>query len=169
MSDFARLPGAAVVEEELVHPAVFVVRLVSILTVAEDVQQREVLSRRRPVITLKNPARSISFVKKLVLYSLYTVYNRSYMSVLCPRDKIWMINLALRIDMLSGPHGHSLSRNDIDHGSLAWIGMGYPQGDRKAIGGASKKDREGTRQLKQKGRCAILRCYTPVNMMNDVP
>ena len=143
MSDFARLLDAAVAEEELVHPAVVVVRVVSILAVVECVRQREVPSQRRLVISLRNPARSISFVKRLASYSLYTAYNRSYMSVLCPRDKIWMINLALRINMLSGSHSHSFSRNDIDHWSLAWISMGYPQGDRKAIGGASKENREG--------------------------
>lgn len=66
-----------------------------------------------------------------------------------PAYEIWVIDLALRINMLAGAYHHGLCWSDIDQWSLSWIGVRHPDRYGKAICGASKYNGYGTREAEK--------------------
>lgn len=45
---------------------------------------------------------------------------------LCPSDKVRMVDLALRINVLPRPNSHRIRRCDVDQGRLSRVGMRHP-------------------------------------------
>lgn len=50
----------------------------------------------------------------------------TYIPKSSPSKQVWMVDLALSINVLSWPHHHVLGRGHVDQWRFAGVGVGYP-------------------------------------------
>lgn len=50
----------------------------------------------------------------------------TYIPKSSPSKQVWMVDLALGINVLPWPHHHVLGRGHVDQGRFAGVGVGYP-------------------------------------------
>lgn len=67
----------------------------------------------------------------------------THISILCPACQVWVVDSALGVDMLPGPHCHSSRGSHIYQGRFCWVGVRYPQRYGKPVCCSSKCYRQG--------------------------
>jgi hypothetical protein len=87
--------------------------------------------------------------------SLTQPMRATYIPELYPSDKIWMVDLALRVDMLARAHHHGRGWGDIYKRCLSGICVRHPYRHGKAVCAAAEVDRKGAGQVNEKGTRAI--------------
>lgn len=71
----------------------------------------------------------------------------TYIPKITPASQIWVVDLALRVDMLTRTDHHGLRWRDIRQRCLPRIRMRHPYRDGEPICGASEEGRDRARQM----------------------
>lgn len=58
--------------------------------------------------------------------SILSIPMSTYIPKSSPSKQVWMVDLALSINVLSWPHHHVLRRGHVDQWRFAGVGVGYP-------------------------------------------
>lgn len=66
-------------------------------------------------------------------------------------SQVVMVHSSLQCDVLADTNGHILRRGHIDHGRVARIGIGNPEGNGELVGGTAEDDRQSPCQDKKEG------------------
>jgi hypothetical protein len=82
----------------------------------------------------------------------------TYIPEVSPADKIRVVDLSLRVDVLPWPHDHCLGRGNVYERGLPWICVRNPYRDGETVCGAAKVDWYRTGDVKEEGRGAIGKC-----------
>lgn len=86
-------------------------------------------------------------------------FQVTHIPKLGPSHEVWMVDLALRVDVLSGAHHHGLGRGYVDEGRLAGVRVGNPYRYREAIRVCTEYDRYRARNVQEQCAGAVGECW----------
>lgn len=128
-------------------------------------RQLEVPLRRHLVV---RPRSQIGWISAYRVGQPRQVQRKGASLVLChgtyipevgPANEIRMVNLSLRVDMLSWPHDHGLGGSNVYERRLSWVCVRDPYRYGESVCGAAKVDWYCTGDMEEEGRAAIGECW----------
>lgn len=108
--------------------------------------------------TLLLPRSDRRFLCKDALQHRQEIEQRRLVPILGPLRQIRVVDPAVAADMLPSPHDHVLRRRHVHNRCFRGIRVRHPDGYRKAVSSAAKRDRERAAKQQKECRSSILVC-----------